>query len=120
MKPAEDPFAPRGKENIKQVREALLRFVPAGWRLPFDRVSESSEWDWSIVGPSCFLLGADFDGDLNSVFLAIAREFNCALDTWAKAPRPDQPKKKLEKVVEAVRAVEVALNELDDISARCS
>ena len=85
MTPNEDRFAPKGE--IRPVREALLRFAPAGWRLPFD---------------SC----------LDSVFQSTARRFNEELAEWNSAPRPNEPSDALGRVAKAAK---VLANELDTL-----
>ena len=109
-----DLFAPRGEIGL--VREALLRFAPAGWRLPFDRASQPSRWNLFIAQLCCFLFGAELDGDLDAVFRALARSFNQARNTWAGAPRPGKPKNDLDKIARAARALAAALEKSDDLT----
>jgi hypothetical protein len=116
VKPIEDQFAPN-EDKIEPVREALLRFAPAGWKLPFNRATDALPWNWDLIDLCCFpLSGGVASGGIDSVLDSFARNFKQARDIWAMAPRPAQPKKNLEKVAKAAMALADALDGLDDLS----
>jgi hypothetical protein len=103
--------------DIEPVRAALLRFAPAGWKLPFNRATDPLLWNWDLIDLCCSpLSGGLANGGIDSVLDTFARLFKQAQYTWAVAPRPAEPKKNLQKVAEAAMALADALDGLDDVS----
>ena len=70
MKPIEDQFAPN-EDKIEPVREALLRFAPAGWKLPFNRATDPLPWNWDLIDLCCFPLSGGVASNttaINNIF----------------------------------------------------